>query len=327
MNVLVAIYSPFRSWCIPDANVEWLRAEFPGHAFVRADTAAATLAAIADIDVAFSSQITSAHAAAAERLRWIHSPAAGVGSMLFPEMIASDIVMTNSRGTSAVTIAEHTIAVTLALLRSLPLAWRRQSERNWAQHEMYSTGPITTLRGQRVLIVGLGAIGSETARLATSFGADVVGIRRRHTLPAPAGVSRVVAPSALHDELPHADVIVIAAPDTRETTHVIGAPELALFQPHAVLVNVSRGKLVDEAALVSALERGRLRGAALDVFEHEPLVPESPLWGRPDVLITPHVAGFHAQFWQDVTSLFADNLRRFVAGQPLLNVVDKAAGY
>jgi phosphoglycerate dehydrogenase-like enzyme len=327
MNVLVAIYSPFRSWCIPDANVEWLRAEFPDHAFVRADTADSTLAAIADIDVAFSSQITSAHVAAAERLHWIHSPAAGVGSMLFPEMIASDIVMTNSRGTSAVTIAEHTIAVILALLRSLPLAWRRQSERNWAQHEMYSTGPITTLRGQRVLIVGLGAIGSETARLAASFGADVVGIRRRHTLPAPPGVSRVVAPSALYDELPLADVIVIAAPDTRETTHVIGAPELALFQPHAVLVNVSRGKLVDEAALVLALERGRLRGAALDVFEHEPLVPESPLWGRPDVLITPHVAGFHAQFWQDVTSLFADNLRRFIAGQPLLNVVDKAAGY
>ncbi len=136
MNVLVAIHSPFRSWCIPDANVEWLRAEFPGHAFVRADTADATLAAIADIDVAFSSQITSAHLAAAGRLRWIHSPAAGVGSMLFPEMIASDIVMTNSRGTSAVTIAEHTIAVTLALLRSLPLAWRRQSERTWAQYEI-----------------------------------------------------------------------------------------------------------------------------------------------------------------------------------------------
>jgi len=327
MKIVVAIYSPFRAWCIPDASLDRLRGEFSDHTFVRADDADATLQAIADADVAFSSQITAAHVGAATRLRWIHSPAAGVGSMLSPEMIASPIVMTNSRGTSAVTIAEHTIAVTLALLRKLPLTLQRQAERVGAQLELYGEPPIATLRGQRLLIVGLGAIGAETARLAAAFGADVVGLRRHPDRDAPAGVARVASPDALHTELPHADVVVIAAPETSDTRHLIGARELALLQPHALLVNVSRGKLVDEAALVAALDAGRLRGAALDVFEHEPLDPASPLWQRPDVLITPHVSAFHAHFWRDITGLFADNLRRFIAGEPLRNVVDKTAGY
>jgi len=327
MKVVVAIYSPFRAWCIPDASLDWLRNQFPGHTFAKADDAEATLREIVDADIAFSSQITAAHVRTATRLRWIHSPAAGVGSMLSPEMIASPIVMTNSRGTSAVTIAEHTIAVTLALLRKLPLTLQRQRERVWAQLELYGEPPISTLRGQRVLIVGLGAIGSETARLAAAFGAEVVGLRRHPGREVPPGVTRVASPDALHTELPHADIVVLAAPETDDTHHLIAARELALLPPHALLVNVSRGKLVDEAALAAALEAGRLRGAALDVFEHEPLDPASPLWDRPDVLITPHVSAFHANFWRDIAGLFADNLRRFTAGEPLRNVVDKAAGY
>ena len=128
-------------------------------------------------------------------------------------------------------------------------------------------------------------------------------------------------------ELPDADVVVIAAPQTAETLHVIGARELAVMKQGAVLINVSRGKLVDEAALISALDSGRLRGAALDVFEHEPLDAASPLWRRRNVMVTPHVAGFFADYWRDVVDLFIDNLRRFESGQPLRNVVDKRAGY
>jgi phosphoglycerate dehydrogenase-like enzyme len=327
MNVLIAIYSPFASWCIPDGSVDSLRRAFPEHSFTRADNDEETAATIGDADVAFSSQIKPSHLAAAPRLRWIHSPAAGVGSMLFPEMVRSDVVMTNSRGTSAVTIAEHTIAVTLALLRDLPLAWRRQTQREWAQNEFNAGTSIRTLRGARVLIVGLGAIGTETARLMSAFGATVVGVRRRRDATTPPGVIAVVPPASLREQLPLADVIVIAAPQTAETVHLIGAAELELMKPTAVLVNVSRGKLVDEAALVAALERRRLRAAALDVFEHEPLAAESPLWARQDVLITPHVSGFHADYWSSATALFADNLRRFVSGAPLRNLVDKAAGY
>jgi len=327
VKIVVAIYSDFRSWCIPEEQVQRLRDEFPQHTFTRADSDEETLRAIPPADVAFSSRITPAHLAAAFCLRWIHSPAAGVGAMLFPDMVASPVVMTNSRGNSSVTIAEHVIAVTLALLRDLPLAQRRQAERVWAQNEFDAGASIRTLRGARVLVVGLGSIGSETARLAVAFGAEVVGLRRRPELDGPDGMVSVLAPASLHHELPRADVVVLAAPQTSETWNLIGDRELSLMKPDAVLVNVSRGKLVDEAALVRALDSHRLRGAALDVFEHEPLDAASPLWGRPDVLITPHVSGFHAGYWPEATRLFAENLRRFEAGQPLENLVDKRAGY
>lgn len=327
MNVLVAIYSDFTSWCIPEEQVQRLRDAFPQHTFTRADSDDETLRAIVSADVAFSSRITPPHLAAAFCLRWIHSPAAGVGAMLFPEMVSSPVLMTNSRGNSSVTIAEHVIAVTLSLLRSLPLAQRRQNERVWAQNEFDAGAAIRTLRRARMLVVGLGSIGGETARLAAAFGAEVRALRRRPELGTADGVAKVLGPESLHDELPGADVVVLSAPQTSQTWHLIGDRELALMKPDAILVNVSRGKLVHEAALVRALEGGRLRGAALDVFEHEPLDPASPLWGRPDVLITPHVSGFHAGYWPEAIRLFAENLRRFEAGQPLENLVDKNAGY
>src|SRR4029079_1505145 len=164
MTILVAIYSPFSSWCIPDVWVQRLRERFPQHTFTVAQSDDETMAAIGDAEVAFGARINPAHLDAAWRLQWIHSHAAGVGGMLFPAMVASDVVLTNSRGLSAVSIAEHTIAVTLSLLRAMPFACERQRERQWAQDEFIDL--IRTLRGARVLIVGLGAIGSEVAKLA-----------------------------------------------------------------------------------------------------------------------------------------------------------------
>jgi phosphoglycerate dehydrogenase-like enzyme len=325
MKILVAIYSPFSSWCIPDVCVERLRERFPQHLFAVAQDDQQTLTEIVDAEVVFGARVSASHLDAAWRLRWIHSHAAGVGGMLFPAMIESDVVLTNSRGLSAVSIAEHTIGVTLALFRSLPFAYERQQARQWAQDEFIDR--IRTLRDCSVLVIGLGAIGSEVAKLASAFGASVTGVRRRVAAGVPAGVERVVGPSDLHHELPQADVVVISAPQTSDTWHLIGAQELALMKNGAVLVNISRGKLVDEAALIAALDFGGLRGAALDVFEHEPLDPASPLWGRKDVLITPHVSGFFEDYWRDVVDLFSDNLRRYESGQPLLNVVDKRAGY
>lgn len=327
MKILVAIYSSVDAWCIPDREMDRLRRDFPEHTFVRAESDPETLERIADVDIVFGGWLTPEQVGAARRLRWVHSPAAGVGNMLFPEMLASAAGITNSRGNSSATMGEHVIAVTLALLRRLPLALRRQAERAWAQNEFDPSASIRTLRGARVLVVGLGSIGGEVARLAAAFGAHVVGIRRRADGPPPAGVAAVVTPGRLHDELPLADVVVLAAPQTPATTRLVGDRELAAMKDDAVLVNVSRGALVDEAALVRALETGRLRGAALDVFEREPLPLGSPLWGRSDVLMTPHVSGFHADYWPFVVGLFADNLRRFTAGQPLANPVDKRAGY
>ena len=320
MTILVAIYSPFASWCIPQAQVDWLRHEFPVHTFVRADSDDETLASIGEAEVVFGATVRPDQLAAAHKLRWIHSPAAGIGNMLFPEMIASRVVMTNSRGNSAATIAEHTVGVTLALFRDLPLAIRRQSEHVWAQDEFNSGARIKLLRECRVLIVGFGSIGREVGRLMGALGATVVGIRKNDD-------HLVQHRDHLRTELALADVVVISAPQTRETLHLIGVAELAAMKDGAVIVNVSRGKLIDEAALARELAKGRLRGAALDVFEHEPLAADSPLWSRDDVLITPHVSGFQPRHWPDAATLFAENLRRFESGQALRNPVDKAAGY
>jgi phosphoglycerate dehydrogenase-like enzyme len=327
VNILVLIHSDVEVWNIPPGHVARLAREFPTHAFLhaRSDDEAAPL--LAGVEAAFSGQIDRELLLAAPRLRWIHSPAAGVGSMLYPEMLARDVVLTNSRGMSADTIAEHIVGVTLALFRRLPLAIRRQAERRWAQDEISEPPSNRMLSGSRVLIVGFGAIGSATAVRLSAFGAHVTGVRRTPSSDLPQGVDAVYPPDRLHDLLPDADVIVVAAPETRETRRVIDADALARMKPDAVVVNVSRGKLIDEQALAAALQANRLGGAALDVFEHEPLSPDSPLWTLPNVLITPHTSGFRPDHWDAATGLFAENLRRFDRAEPLVNVVDKNAGY
>jgi phosphoglycerate dehydrogenase-like enzyme len=325
--VLVLIHSPFRMWNIPRAHLDRLIAAFPQHQFVHAEDDRKGTELIPTADVAFSSQIYRDQLAAASRLRWIHSPAAGVGGMLYPEMVRSPVIITNARGMAGETIAEHTIAVTLVMFRRLHTALRRQVERQWAQDEIAAGTPNRALAGANVLVVGLGTIGSAIAAKFAAMGAKVAGIRRRPDHGKPAGVHAIGGPDALHDMVRGADVVVISAPETSATRHIFGARELAAMKPDALLVNVSRGKLVDEAALVDALASGGIGGAALDVFEHEPLAAGSALWSLPNVLITPHTSGFRPDHWDAATSLFAENLRRFEAGQPLLNVVDKAAGY
>ena len=243
--------------------------------------------------------------------------------MLFPEMVQSQVVMTNSRGISAGTIAEHVIAVTLVLFRKLPLTFQSQAAREWAQNAVLADPPIRTIAGTRALVVGLGSIGMASARLLTAFGARVTGIRRDPTSRSAQGVTdgaveRIAAPADLMELLPEADIVVLAAPETADTRRMIGPAQFAAMRRDAVLVNVSRGKLVDEAALAAALTapatNRTIGGAALDVFEREPLPASSPLWSLPNVIITPHMAGFRPDHWDAVTELFADNLRRFEAG-------------
>ena len=327
MNILVLIHSPFAMWTIPTAHRERIAAAFPQHRFLHARDDREGLALIGEADLAFSSQVYRDQLALATRLRWIHSPAAGVGGMLYEEMVRSPVVITNSRGLAADTIAEHTLGVTLAMFRRLHLAVRRQLERRWAQDEIAAGAPNRRIAGARVLIVGFGAIGRAVAAKFQALGAQVVGIRRRPDHSMAQGAVRVVGPERLCELLPDFDVVVICAPQTAGTRHMIGAGELAVMKHDALLVNVSRGKLVDEAALAQALSANRIAGAALDVFEHEPLAAESPLWTLSNVLITPHTSGFRPDHWDAATNLFMENLRRFEAGEPLLNVVDKSAGY
>ncbi len=327
MNVLVLIHSPFVMWNIPAAQRDRIAAAFPQHRFLHARDDGEGLTLIRDADVAFSSQVHPDQLAAATRLRWIHSPAAGVGGMLYPQMVQSPVVLTNSRGLAADTIAEHALAVTLAMFRRVHVAVRRQGERRWAQDELAAGVPNRSISGARVLIVGLGAIGRAVGARFEALGAEVYGIRRRVDANIAMAIARVAGPERLRELLPAFDVVVVCAPQTAQTHHMIGAPELAVMKRDALLVNVSRGQLVDEAALVDALRANRIGGAALDVFEHEPLATDSALWNLPNVLITPHTSGFRPDHWDAATDLFSENLRRFEAGQPLRNLVDKQAGY
>lgn len=327
MKILVAVHSDVPSWNIPESYVRRLREGFPQHEFVHAAAQSGVLDVVGDADVAFVSEMRPPHFAAARRLRWIHSPAAGIGGMLSQALKDSPVIVTNSRGMSAAVIAEHVLALTLALFRKLPLAIRSQARRHWAQDETAQPPPLRTVSGARVTIVGMGGIGSASASRFAALGATVTGVRRRIGAGAPDGVTRVVATADLPAVLPETDVLVLAAPQTGETRGLIGADALGLMHGAALLINVSRGKLVDEAALAGVLEAGRLGGAGLDVFEHEPLDPESPLWTLPNVIITPHTAANRADHWEAATDLFADNLRRFERGEPLLNLVDKNAGY
>ncbi len=311
-------------WTIPPAQVERLQRLFPHHTFVNAVTEPQAFDEIRDADVVFSSVVTPALFNAAGRLRWIHSPAAGVGRLLFPELVRSDVVLTNSSGLHAVPIAEHVFGLAIALARKFHVAMRRQIAHLWAKDEI---GQVGVLRGHTLGIVGLGAIGTAVARLGTAFGMRVVGLRRREDAPPPEGVEKVYGAGHLADLLAESDYVVVSAPLTRETAGLIGAREVRLMKPTAFLINISRGKLIREAELAEELRRGTIAGAGLDVFEHEPLDPNSPLWDLPNVIITPHTSGFFEGYWEADADLFADNLRRYDAGQPLFNVVDKTAGY
>ena len=328
MNIAVGVISPAPSWILPRRFVDGLRRDFPQHTFLDAWDRDTLRRVLPEADVAFTPFIDRDVFASATRLRWVQSPAVGVGSLMFPELLASDVVVTSARGIRARSIAEHVMGVTIALARRLPIAMRAQTDHRWAQDEL--EGPASGVRaldGLRMTIVGLGSIGTEIVKLATPFGIRISAIRRRAQNPPPAGVDEVLAPERLSGLLGKSDVLVLAVPHTPETKQIIGRAEIDRMPRGAFLINIARGKLIDDGAVVEALKDGRLGGAALDVFTREPLESTSAYWDLPNVIITPHTSGAMQDYWTPLVALFAENLRRFEKGQPLLNVVDKVAGY
>ena len=261
------------------------------------------------------------------RLRWAHSGAAGVGGSLHEAMRASDVVLTNSAGVHAEPIADTVLAMVLHFARGLDFAVRLQAEARWDQGPFVAAdAPVRELAECTLGVVGLGGIGAAVARRAVALGMRVVAVRRSGR-PGPEGVEVAGGEGALERVLPALDYLVVTVPQTDSTRGMIGARELALLPGRAVVINVARGGVVDEGALTEALRSGRLRGAGLDVFAEEPLPASSPLWGLPNVLVTPHVSGTSHRFWRRQTDLVVGNLRRYLAGEPLLNTVDKQAGY
>jgi phosphoglycerate dehydrogenase-like enzyme len=288
-----------------------------------------SLDAIASAEAYIGFGITRPLFLAAPRLRWVHSAAAGVGSALFPEMVASDVLLSNSAGVHAVPIAEFIVAAVLHFYRGLDVAIRQQREGRWDKSFFVAEdSPVREIGGARVLVIGAGGIGSEAAKRLTALGATCVGIRRRPERGVPAGFAEVAGPDAIDAELPRADVIVLAAPMTAESAGLMDARRIAMLGSGAVLINVARGALVDEDALASALEAGQLRGAALDVFRTEPLPTSSPLWRLDRALLTPHTSPVSpGRFWPRALDIFVENWGRYVRGEPLRNLVDKRAGY
>jgi D-2-hydroxyacid dehydrogenase (NADP+) len=319
---------PVAFWQTPKSQVDRLRERFPEINFRHALTDDEASLAIETTDIALASRLSAAMVERAPRLRWVHSTAAAVANLLpLDEFAARGIIVTNSRGIQAVPIAEHVMGGLLVLARRFNVMFDAQRDRRWIQNELTRDAWPWSLQGRKMTILGLGTIGQEVARRAHAFGISVTGIRRRLEQPAPPFVERMVGPDRLHDALPGCDVLVISAPFISGTDGLIGAREIALLNAGAIIINVARGKIVDEAALIAAIQTGHLGGAVLDVFEREPLDRASPLWGLPNVIISPHSAGVRPDHWDEVIDLFSENLRRFQRGEPLLNMVNCDAGY
>lgn len=343
MRLLVAdVAARSKNWSLPPEGAERLRASVPEgwrlH-IVQSPTSSdgdgpprpsdEVLEAIRDAEVYFGFGIPRELFVEAKKLRWVHSAAAGVGTALHDEMKASDVILTNSAGIHANPIAEYAVAGILHFLRGLDVAIDQQRQAKWDKAFFVADGaPLREMDTVRALIVGTGGLGSETGRRLAALGAHVTGVRRRVELGAPPGFDKVIPLSDLDRALPEHDVIVLAAPLTPDTKGLLTAERLDLLPKSAIIVNVARGALLDEVALVERLEQGRLRGAVLDVFREEPLASTSPLWHLRQILLTPHISPVSpGRFWPRQLDLFLGNWKRYVAGQPLVNHVDKGAGY
>ncbi len=333
--------SPILSARVRAADLDQIRAAAPGARIVNLSVEGLADGPVEDVEVLLrgflSSEAFDRLLARATRLRWVHSATSGVERALTPAARDRGVVVTNARGVFTRPIAEHVLMMILAVSRNLPSLLELQRERTWQPLEGRE------LRDLTIGIVGFGSLGRAVASLAGAFGARVLAMRRNpgpgearggtagadddDGFPFPPATERIVGPDGLHELLRVSDFVVLAAPLTAATEGMIDEAALAAMKHEAWLINVARGRLVDDRALVRALRDGRIGGAALDTFRDEPLPAGSPYWELPNVIVTPHTAWSSGRVLDRSIELFCDNLRRFSRGEPLRNVVDPAAGY
>ncbi len=316
MKVLIGASLMGLEKAIPD-----LQAKFPGVEFAYCEKREDLPAMIADAEVYMGGLDRNAFLVA-KRLKWLQAPSSGVNNYLaIPELAASDVILTSARGTHGACLADSVFGMILAFTRCIKDFVLKQQKHEWAFQEFRPQ--MRELTGSTMGIIGLGAVGTAVAQRAVAFGmrvvaVDVLPLQKPDTVEALWGLER------LHELLKVSDYVVVTVPYTPQTDGMIGAAEIAQMKSGALLVGISRGRIIDETALLAALKSGHLRGAALDVFAQEPLPPDSELWDMPNVLITPHAAGgtqFEAQYILDI---FCENLDRFLRGDfPLRNQVDK----
>jgi phosphoglycerate dehydrogenase-like enzyme len=327
MKIVLFQQHKFELWNPPPWVAQRLRERFPKLEVVHPASPEELTAELRNAEIAIGSTLPPNELASASQLKWVHSPAAAVHHYMVPEFVASPTVLTNGSSIFAAPVAEHVLGLLFALARQIPACVRYQAQNTWGQQLLSDARPpVRQVAGATLGLVGLGAIGAEVVLRAKALGMNVVAVREHPEKPAE-GVSIVYATRDIAQLLAQSDFVVLAAPVTPNTRHLIDAERLAKMKPDAYLINVGRGSLVDEPALAQALQAKQIAGAALDVFEEEPLPETSPLWALENLLITPHCAGFIQNLWQRHVELISKNLSRYLAGERLLGLVDKMRGY
>ena len=328
MKLLILLHHRFQLWQVPDWFVKNLRAEFPNIEVTHRDNYEEVELYLRNAEIVFTLSLRPDQFKAAQRLKWIHCPAAAVHQFIYPELTQSDVTLTNGRDVHGPVVAEQVMALIFALAKKLPQAVGFQQKHIWGQEPMWNSLPHPReIAGATLGLVGLGSIGRAVVRHASALGMRVIATREHPEKGRPEGVAEVLPSSDIAVLLGQSDYVVLAAPVTADTQRLMDARRLAQMKAHACLINVGRGQLVDETALVHALRHGTIAGAALDVFDQEPLPADSPLWDLENLLITPHMGGLTEKLWQRQYALFSENLRRYLNHQPLLALVDKQKGY
>jgi phosphoglycerate dehydrogenase-like enzyme len=326
-ELLICVRHPFDQWNAPSWFSDRLRREFPHIEIVHLPDYTRVDDEIVDAEIVIAWSIRPEQIAAAKKLRWIHSPAAAVHQLMFPELVTNDVVLTNAREVHGPVVAEHVIALIFALAKKIPGSVLLQQKHVWGQQILWDELPrVREVAGATVGLIGLGSIGRAVVKSAKALGMRVLAVRE-HPEKGSEGADAVFAPAQIDEIFRQADYIVLAAPVTVSTKAIANAERLSLMKPGACLINVGRGQLVDEPALATALREKKIGGAALDVFPKEPLAADSPLWDVPNLLVTPHTAALTDKLWERHYALFSENLRRYLNGVPLLAVVDKRKGY
>jgi phosphoglycerate dehydrogenase-like enzyme len=326
LKILIAVHHRFQLWNAPPWLAPRLKDRFPKHTFTQIASLDNLIQELEDTDILIGYQLRPEQFAHARRLKYIHTTTAAVHQLMFPELIACDVRITNSAEIHGRVVAEHAIALIFTLAKAIPASVRYQLRSEWGQQELWNRTPPREITAAILLVIGLGSIGNEVARMAKTLGMHVVGVRE-HPERGAGEADEVYGPQELNQLLARADYVVLAAPLTRKTEALFDEHAFAQMQKTGFFINVSRGPLVDEDALAKALRDNVIAGAALDVFSVEPLPADSPLWRLDNLLITPHTAALTDKLWDRHFARITENLTRYFAGEPLLGEVDKRRGY
>jgi D-2-hydroxyacid dehydrogenase (NADP+) len=326
-KLVICVRFRFSIWTAPPEMAARIRTRWPEMNVVHLPDYDNLDRELADADIFTGFTVRPEQFALAKKLKWIHSTAAAVTQLMYPELRQSGIEVTNASGIHSIPMAEHILGTLIALARRFPDCFRYQQQARWAPQEWWDA-PVRPreLHGQVILLIGFGAIGRAVAKAVRPLGMRVWAVTRSGSGDAELA-EKIFPVSKLDEALSQADFVVVAAPETPETHQMMGAPQFARMKSSAYFVNVARGPLIDEAALIAALEQRTIAGAAIDVASEEPLPPESPLWKAENLLITPHVSAISDRLWERQTDLVMENLERWFSGRELVNRVDLARGY